>query len=342
MHTAHSSLFSAEINTVIHRFLEKIEETVDATRPGLFDQALVSQALSRDDLTRRKLQFRDLDRLLIAIRQLGMPEITLSYYRRIQLSDFGLAGYAVASSQNLQEAIDRSIRFQQLTTERFNIRQQQEGKRLVLSPILAQDHLHERIDIGEEFISGYWRMLELLLGNSVNLAQISLDLDFAKPCYWPKGNANFPCRLAFKLNRCAVSFPAEWLTLPLQTSAQEVAELCERQCEKVLQSNQSDSITARVQRALIYGLKASASLEEVAEWLHTPARTLRARIYRESTSFRKIALEVRMRLAHQYLTSTSMQVQEIAYLLGYSQTSALNTAFNKFYNLNPSEIRKLN
>ncbi|WP_432474697.1 AraC family transcriptional regulator ligand-binding domain-containing protein [Amphritea sp. HPY] len=314
---------------------------MDAIKPVLFNQALASLELSRDDLEQKQLHFRDLDKLLLRLRQLGMPDITLRYYRQIQLSDFGLAGYAVASSRNLKDAVERSIRFQQLTTDRFLIHQQleQQGQRLVLTPVVAQDHLHERIDIGEEFISGYWRMLELLLGDSVNLAHVSLELDFAKPDYWPRGSANFPCQLEFKRNRCAVSFPTEWLHFPLRTAAGEVAELCERQCEKLLKAHQPDNIVARVQRALIYGLKVSASLEEVSDWLHIPARTLRARIYRENTSFRQIALDLRMRLAHQYLTSTSMQVKEIAYLLGYSQPATFHTAFCRYYGQSPGNYR---
>ncbi|MEH6579126.1 MAG: AraC family transcriptional regulator ligand-binding domain-containing protein [Amphritea sp.] len=337
--TASDSLFAEEINTVAQRFVNRIQTAANAIDPAIFRRALNALGLSDLELVNQQLHFRDLDRLLLQLRQLGIPQITLSYYRQIQLSDFGLAGYTVASSRNLQEAVERSIRFQQLTTERFRISQHQEKERIVLTPIVAQDRLHERIDIGEEFISGYWRMLELLLGDSVNIARVRLELDFAKPGYWPRGRDSFPCQIEFKSSRCAVSFPTEWLPLPLQTAAEEVAYLCERQCSKILSSNQPESISARVQRALIYGLKTSASLEEVADWLHIPARTLRAKIYREGTSFRQIAFEVRMKLAHQYLTSTSMQVKEIAYLLGYSQPATFHTAFFRYYGTSPGSYR---
>ncbi|WP_372831936.1 AraC family transcriptional regulator ligand-binding domain-containing protein [Pontibacterium sp.] len=331
--------FSEETHRVVQYFLRRIEACADEMHPHLFDQALHKVSLSRRDLTDNTLHFRGLNQLLLQIRKLGLPQITLSYYRHIELSDFGLAGYAVASSRDLKEAIDRSIHFQQLTTERFLIQQRQEANRLELTPVLAQDYLHEQTDIAEEFVAGYWRMLELLLGDSVNLNQVLIELNFEKPKYWPLGTANFPCQLKFRQSRCAISFPVEWLARPISTAAEQVAALCERECKHILSAEKSTTTSTRVRRALIYGLKASASLDEVAHWLRIHPRTLRAQIYREGTSFRQIALEVRMGLARQYLTSTSMQVKEIAYLLGYSQPATFHTAFCRFYGQSPGSYR---
>jgi AraC-like DNA-binding protein len=81
-------------------------------------------------------------------------------------------------------------------------------------------------------------------------------------------------------------------------------------------------------------------LEEAADALLLSTARLRKRLYRAGTSYKQIVLEVRMALALHYLESTPLTVQEVAFLLDYSQPGPFSRAFKKYYGYPPSDVRR--
>ena len=73
--------------------------------------------------------------------------------------------------------------------------------------------------------------------------------------------------------------------------------------------------------------------------LHISDRTLRRRLQEESTSFKEILNEVRMTMAQEYLSNTTLSIQEIAYLLEYSEASNFHRAFKNWCNKTPNDYR---
>ena len=78
------------------------------------------------------------------------------------------------------------------------------------------------------------------------------------------------------------------------------------------------------------GSNACCDMEEAANVMSMSTAQLRKRLYRAGTSYKSIVLEVRMGLGRHYLESTHLSVQEIAYLLDYSQPGPFSRAFKKF------------
>jgi AraC-like DNA-binding protein len=67
---------------------------------------------------------------------------------------------------------------------------------------------------------------------------------------------------------------------------------------------------------------------------------LRKRLYRAGTSYKKLVLEIRMALARYYLQDTNLPVQEIAYLLDYSQAAPFSRAFKTHHGVSPEHARE--
>jgi len=80
-------------------------------------------------------------------------------------------------------------------------------------------------------------------------------------------------------------------------------------------------------------------LEEAAGEMRMSTAQLRKRLYRSGTSYKKIVLEVRMILGRHYLESTHLSIQEVAYLLDYSQPGPFSRAFKKYFGQAPITIR---
>lgn len=81
------------------------------------------------------------------------------------------------------------------------------------------------------------------------------------------------------------------------------------------------------------------SLTVMARLLHVTPRTLHRRLLQEQTSYKDIIEDVRHTLAVEYLKSSHLSVQEISYLLGYSDMANFRRTFKRWENVAPSLFR---
>ena len=89
-----------------------------------------------------------------------------------------------------------------------------------------------------------------------------------------------------------------------------------------------DSCAARVRSALMELLPSGAcTIDDAAAKLGYSKRTLQRKLKEENTSFQKQLNHTRELLARHYVRRTDMRAEDIAYLLGYQDTSSFLRAF---------------
>ena len=101
-----------------------------------------------------------------------------------------------------------------------------------------------------------------------------------------------------------------------------------------------EDIISRVNRHLLSTPGEFPKLDAVAGRLCLGARTLRRRLQELGTGYQQILDEVRRELAIEYLRTTSLTVQEIAELLGYSEVTNFRRAFLRWVEVSPYQYRK--
>jgi AraC-like DNA-binding protein len=79
----------------------------------------------------------------------------------------------------------------------------------------------------------------------------------------------------------------------------------------------------------------------VAKQLGMSVRSLRRHLAQEGTSFGDVLDGLRNRLAVRYLEDQPISLQQIAWLLGYSEVGAFNHAFKRWTGTSPSRARNL-
>ncbi len=90
-----------------------------------------------------------------------------------------------------------------------------------------------------------------------------------------------------------------------------------------------DSYAARVRSALMELLPSGAcTIEDVAGKLGYSKRSLQRKLQEENTNFQKQLNHTRELLARHYVGNTDMRAEDIAYLLGYQDTSSFLRAFS--------------
>ena len=101
-----------------------------------------------------------------------------------------------------------------------------------------------------------------------------------------------------------------------------------------------EDIISRVNRHLLSTPGEFPKLDAVARRLCLGARTLRRRLQELDTGYQQILDEVKRELAIEYLRTTSLTVQEIAELLGYSEVTNFRRAFLRWVEVSPCQYRK--
>lgn len=102
-----------------------------------------------------------------------------------------------------------------------------------------------------------------------------------------------------------------------------------------------DSLQRSLEDAVARSFSAGGlAIDEVARTLGMSRRTLQRRLNDRGTTFHGLADKVRERLALQHVRANSLTLTEIAFLLGYSESSAFGRAFRRWTGQSPREFRR--
>jgi len=82
------------------------------------------------------------------------------------------------------------------------------------------------------------------------------------------------------------------------------------------------------------------AIRSVAAQLGLSVRTLQRRLEEHNILYRDLVARVRFQLARRYLEETSNDLEEIAFLLGYSELSAFDHAFRRWTGQTPRGFRQ--
>jgi len=147
-----------------------------------------------------------------------------------------------------------------------------------------------------------------------------------------------PIHFGASSNRLVVD--ANELQRPLPGANAMLAQANERLIEDYLARFNRSQLAMLVRSKLIDLLPAGrVSEEKVADSLNISVRSLQRRLREEETSFKRILDDMRQDLARDYVVGSGYSVNEIAYLLGFSEPGNFSRAFKRWHGLPPSRYR---
>jgi AraC-like DNA-binding protein len=134
----------------------------------------------------------------------------------------------------------------------------------------------------------------------------------------------------------------EDLDRPMRGADAALAAVLSRQLDRLLVSLPTDPpVSTRVRLLVKDDLPSgSVTVDRVAGQLGMSVRTLSRRLEGEGTSFRHLLDSVRHELAVAHLRDPRMELTEIAFLLGYSESSAFHRSFRRWTGRTPVEFRR--
>jgi len=129
--------------------------------------------------------------------------------------------------------------------------------------------------------------------------------------------------------------------LPFRRSDPVLRRVLEQQADEIIARLPSaDGVAFDVRRALAKRIaRGDTRIDSVAHDLATSSRTLQRRLAAGGLSYQDLVELTRREAAERYLTDLSLSIAEVAYLLGYSEPSALHCAFKRWNHTTPQAFR---
>ena len=316
----------------------KLAESLGFTKSMVLAGSDIS--VSDIDDTEQRVSYRQRIQVLENIlRLVNQPDYWLAREEDVSISDFGLLGYAMVSSATLEKAIQIAVKYQKTAGAMFGLSFFRVGDDAVLrlNNLLADGAVGEYLV--QDLFKGITPLIGLLTGEVFNPSKIKLDYSPASEEL--NYTRAFKCEVEFDQSYCEYRFDASLLDKKLAAADSDTARSCEEACRRLLiQIDIEDDLISRVCTLLLSTPGEFPKLNSVADSLSLGTRTLRRRLKSLNTSYQKVLDSVKQKLAMEYLQSTTLSVQEISDLLGYSEVTNFRRAFVKWAAMSPYQYRK--
>src|SRR5262249_46943407 len=145
--------------------------------------------------------------------------------------------------------------------------------------------------------------------------------------------AFFGCEVGFGSDTDEIIFPQLARGLPIPNADPFLNSILVKYCDEALAQRRGRTCAWRLRVAntiaplLPHG---QADMAGVAQRLGMNQRTLARRLASEGLTFVDVVDSLRFDLAKRYLHEPDMQIAEVAWLLGYRESSAFNHAFKRW------------
>ena len=261
---------------------------------------------------------------------------------RTELHSFDLLGYIIVNSPTLGEALHRTTRYLPIWTDGARIRLHPDGSVVRVSWEYIDESITECRQGSEMCLLTVAQVGRFLLRSANWMLR---EVRFQHPA--PRDSAEHK-----RLFRAPVYFhrEANELILDSATLRSPVRDADRRLCDVLIgyaehlltTTSNRESLISRTQATLRKSvLKGDPQLKNIAREMGIGTRTLQRKLKEQGSSFRGLFNKVRREMAEQYLRDSDLGINEIAYLLGYSQPCEFHRAFRAWVGTTPQRYRRV-
>ncbi len=275
----------------------------------------------------------------IAAETTGDPCIGLRVAEFWHPTTMHALGYSWMASSSLMDALNRLIRYQRIltTVTTLHIEEDEEEVRLVIPmPTSPFPPAMEAIDGA---IAVFIKMCRTSYGDEFNPLEIFLIRD--EPGCAEEFNNFFRSPISYSSLENVICFSRKDLEKSLPTANAELALVNDKVVTSYLANLDKSDIKAQVEAKIIEELPSGKITEEwMASRLNKSLRSLQRKLAENGTSYKTLLDSTRQQLAKQYVANSQYSINEITYLLGFSEPSNFSRAFKRWTGQSPSQYRE--
>lgn len=271
----------------------------------------------------------------VAVEATDDPAFGLEVARHTTQTTFHALGYAVLASQTLGEAFERMVRYRRLAGDVLVFRLIDAGDRYRLEfDVSADPSIPEQ---AVDAIASLCVRQARALHRPRPCEPLAVELARPEPRDPERYRQTFRAPVRFATQVSALEYARADVEDPLPTANAELARSNDEVLVRYLARLERARVSSRVQQAVLETLPDGApSKHAIARKLGMSARNLQRHLADEGTTFKDLLNDARASLARTYVAERRLSVTEIAFVLGFADTSAFSRAFKRWTGMSPS------
>ncbi len=282
----------------------------------------------------------------------GVHRIFLSAARLTRNNNIGLVqgegltkgfstilGHLLMNCRSLGEAIEKFCQYEKTVDETSHAALRRRGALVEFSNTSTEHLLTTNRQLSDFKIAGSFSYMGLLAGKEIVLSEVFFTHPAPEDIF--EYRRIFKCPVHFGRPVNALVFDRQVLDLPLIEPNAGLLPLLENNAREALHAVEgSDTYARKVSGILLQEMKGKVpTIVNIAEKLGMGVRSLQGHLKKEGVSFSKLREQVRRETAKVYLKDKNSSIEEIAFILGFSEPSAFHRAFRKWTNRTPGRFR---
>jgi len=278
-----------------------------------------------------------------AVEQTGDADFGLHLGELAQPAVLGLVGYVMLSASDLRSALEKLIRYTNLLTN---------GVRGELTCRRGQAHIefHLAENVDNYLHTDPRHPMECTAACLMPLSHVltgrplpvtAMAFQHAAPPIVREHRRLFRVPVAFGVSVTRLSFEEHALAWPVRHAHPTLLATFEAEASSALaRLGENQPWSVRAQQVVVDLCKAELpAIDRVARALKVSPRSLQRSLAEEGTHFRAVVDSVRRALAERYLFRPEISLNEIAFLLGFSEPSTFHRSFKRWTQKTPQQFR---
>jgi AraC-like DNA-binding protein len=252
---------------------------------------------------------------------------------------FDVLGYSVINSSTLGEALDRAVRYNSLWTNGSYLSIDKGSPLTRIVYTYVDDSITERRQDAEMTFAALASLSRNVTNSDLSPTRVIFQHD--RPRDTREHQRIFNCQVEFNATSNQYFVESAALALPIVKADPGLCAVLDRHAEALIAKYpRNDTLVEQVRTMIKDELSGgNASLDRIADNLSMSGRTLQRKLREHGTSHQELLDQMRRDLAMRYLQEREMAICEVAYLLGFSESSALHRAFKRWTGQTPNEFR---
>jgi len=281
-----------------------------------------------------------------AIEQTEDAALPLRFSVSTDLRDLSVVGLIVHASASVEDAFKQLQRYSKLMVEvavmesgeRFTFEPDKEGMWLVDNrpnpndfPALTEFSFGRLIgEFGREFPQ--------------QLFALEMQVTHPQPAHAEDYEKILSVPVSFNRKRNAIRVNPAWLKVEFTASNEYAFGLFIERADTLLKALDDDqTMQGKIEAYILPRLhRGNITVDTVASAFAMSRKTLHRRLKEEGVTFLSIHDGLKQRMAIEYLTARKVSVNQVAYLVGFSEPSSFVRAFRRWTNATPRQFQTQN
>ena len=274
-------------------------------------------------------------------RLLGNDTWALEIAEALPKGSYGVAEYIFRSQNTLEESLRAVVRYFSLLSEITELRLAQSSRGIVLEATHLDPEIRGSVHrtLYQNLLSAILHLAREITGE--HLVPERVEFPFAAPSDLTKYSQVFGVAPQFDSETATMYFDHVAASTSVMGADPNLSGILERHADQLLSRKLGDSeFLVSVRKVVLKQLHGGdTSLETIARQLSMSNRSVQRRLGESGLTFKEVLSEMRYTLARQCLEESRFSVDEIAFLLGYSDNSAFVKAFKRWSRVTPGQYR---